>query len=153
MEKYVFLKSSDSVRYFPDNKPYNFRVHLENNIDLRGYWKIGISEFFTLASPKKIVMDKTTSKPISTFQNKPIFVYSNICDFSNVGGEEQPLLRVIQADPSYGWNDKFYPVYYIPLRTHNLSDIHFYLKDDRNSLATFIDSDVWMTLHLIRYPF
>ena len=53
MEKYVFLKSSDSVRYFPDNKPYNFRVHLENNIDLRGYWKIEISEIFTLASPKK----------------------------------------------------------------------------------------------------
>lgn len=65
----------------------------------------------------------------------------------------QPLLRIIQADSSSGWNENFYPIYYIPLRVNNLSDIHFYLRDDTSSLATFLDSDVWMTLHLIRYPF
>lgn len=154
MEKYIFLRSNDSLNYFPDNKPYDFKIHLENAIDLHGYWKIGICEFFTLATKKKkTIIDQETSKSIKILINKPVFVYSNVCDFSTVGGQEQPLLRVIQADPSYGWNEKFYPVYYIPLRVKNLSDIHMYLKDDTHSPATFIDSEVWMTLHLTRYPF
>lgn len=47
MEKYIFARSSDSASYYPNNKPYDFRVHLDNALDLHGYWKIGISEFFT----------------------------------------------------------------------------------------------------------
>lgn len=47
MEKYIFVKSSDSLNYYPDNKPYNFKIHLENVIDLRGYI-IGITEFYSM---------------------------------------------------------------------------------------------------------
>lgn len=48
MEKYIFVKSSDCLNYYPDNKPYNFKIHLENVIDLHGYWKIGITEFYSM---------------------------------------------------------------------------------------------------------
>lgn len=153
MEKYIFVKSSDTVNYYPENKPYDFRVHLDNALNLHGYWKIGVSEFFTLTSPKKTVIDKTTSKPVTTLNLKPLFVFSNICDFSSVNGREQPLLRIIQPDPSYGWNEKFYPIYYIPIKITDLTYLHLYLKDDNGLPATFIDFDVWATLHLIRYPF
>lgn len=76
MEKYIFVRSSDSVSYYPDNKPYDFRVHLDNSLDLHGYWKIGISEFFAMSSPKKTVIDKATLKSVTTLVNfKPIFVF------------------------------------------------------------------------------
>jgi hypothetical protein len=80
---------------------------------------------------------------------KPIFVFSNICDFSSVNGREQPLLRIIHPDQS----DKFYPVYYVPIKIVDLTDLHLYIKDETALPATFIDSEVWITLHLIRYPF
>lgn len=153
MEKYIFVKSDECRDYYPENKPYDFKIHLDNALDLQGFWKIGITEFFTLSSTKKTVIDALTSKPITTFQHKSLFVYSKVCDFSSVNGHQQPLLRIIQADPSYGWNDKFYPAYYIPLRVTHLSDLHLYLRDDIHLPATFINSDVWITLHLIRYPF
>lgn len=152
MEKFIFAKSSDSSEYFPDNKDYDFKIHLDRSINLQGYWKVGITEFFTTASPTKTSMDKN-SKPITIFNRKPVYVYTNICSFSSVHGQEQPLLRIIHADASYGWNDKFDSVYYFPVRVPEISDIHIYLKDDTGSPATFIDSDVWVTLHMHRYPF
>lgn len=153
MEKYIFVRSSESREFYPENRPYDFKIHLDNTLDLHGYWKIGIAEFFTLSSTQKTVIDKSTSKPVTTFYHKSLFVYSDVCDFSSVNGHQEPLLRVIQSDPSYGWNDKSFPMYYIPLKVIKLSNLHWYLRDDTGSLATFIDSDVWMTLHLIRYPF
>lgn len=82
MEKYIFARSSDSASYYPNNKPYDFRVHLDNALDLHGYWKIGISEFFTKTSPTKTVIDKTSAKPVTTLVNfKPLYVFSNICEF------------------------------------------------------------------------
>lgn len=137
MEKYIFARSSDSASYYPNNKPYDFRVHLDNALDLHGYWKIGISEFFTKTSPTKT----------------PLYVFSNICEFSSVSGQEQPILRIIQPDLSYGWNEKFYPIYYIPIKITDLTNLHLYIKDESGLDATFIDSEVWVTLHLIRYPF
>lgn len=154
MEKYIFARSSVSASYYPNNKPYDFRVHLDNALDLHGYWKIGISEFFTKTSPTKTVIDKTSAKPVTTLVNfKPLYVFSNICEFSSVSGQEQPILRIIQPDLSYGWNEKFYPIYYIPIKITDLTNLHLYIKDESGLDATFIDSEVWVTLHLIRYPF
>ena len=58
MEKFIFAKSSDSSEYFPDNKYYDFKIHLDRSINLQGYWKVGITEFFTTTSPTKTSMDK-----------------------------------------------------------------------------------------------
>lgn len=46
MEKYIFVRSSESREYYPENRPYDFKIHLDNTLDLHGYWKIGIAEFF-----------------------------------------------------------------------------------------------------------
>lgn len=153
MEKFIFAKSTDSLIYFPNNRHYDFKIHLDKTLNLTGYWKVGITEFFTTSTPKSTVIDKSTSKPIVTFNRKPVYVYTDICSFSSVHGQEQPLLRIIQSDVSYGWNDKFDSVYYLPVRVHELSDVHIYLRDDSGLPASFINSDVWVTLHLHRYPF
>lgn len=74
MEKYIFVKSDECRDYYPENKPYDFKIHLDNALDLQGFWKIGITEFFTLSSTKKTVIDALTSKPITTFQHKSLFL-------------------------------------------------------------------------------
>ena len=159
MERYIFLKSSDCSEYYPNNKPYDFKIHLNTTIDLNGYWKLGIAELFTLSSvtsekcSASNIQDKLINHPIVKYRYKPLYVYCNVCQFSSVNGTDQPLLRVIHPDGVYGWNDKFDPVYYFPVRVNELSDIHIYLKDDTNSPASFVTSDVWITLHLRRYPF
>lgn len=48
MEKYIFVKLSDCLNYYLDNKLYNFKIYFENVIDLYGYWKIGIIEFYLM---------------------------------------------------------------------------------------------------------
>jgi hypothetical protein len=70
MEKYIFLRSNDSLNYFPDNKPHDFRIHLENPIDLHGYWKMGICEFFTLTTTNQTIIDQETSKPVKILIKK-----------------------------------------------------------------------------------
>lgn len=102
MEKFIFARSTDPRIYFPDNKHYNFKIHLlDKTLDLTGYWKVFITEYFTTSSPKSTVIDKLTSKPIVNFNRKPVYVSTDICSFSSVHGQEQPLLRINQADASY----------------------------------------------------
>lgn len=117
--------------------------------------KLVYLNFSPKTSPTKTVIDKTSAKPVTTLVNfKPLYVFSNICEFSSVSGQEQPILRIIQPDLSYGWNEKFYPIYYIPIKITDLTNLHLYtIKDESGLDATFIDSGVWVTLHLIRYPF
>lgn len=38
-------------------------------------------------------------------------------------------------------------------QNHGSHRFTFVLKDESGLAVTFIDSDVWVTLHLIRYPF
>lgn len=64
MEKYIFVKSSDCLNYYPDNKPYNFKIHLENVIDLHGYWKIGITEFYSMTVSKRKTINQSTNEAV-----------------------------------------------------------------------------------------
>lgn len=40
MEKYIFVRLSDFVSYYFNNKLYDFRVYFDNVLDLYGYWKL-----------------------------------------------------------------------------------------------------------------
>lgn len=33
MEKYIFVKSDECRDYYPENKPYDFKIHLDNALD------------------------------------------------------------------------------------------------------------------------
>lgn len=110
-----------------------------------------------MSSTKKTVIDKSTSKLITTFYLKSLFVYSDVCDFSSVNGLQEPLLSVIQSDPSYGWNDKFFPVYYIrscsryltPFTTTKVMCIHVHCKTDPVSLFLYTGICYISNIHFI----
>lgn len=57
MEKYIFVKLSDCLNYYLDNKLYNFKIYFENVIDLYGYWKIGIIEFYLMIVLKRKIIN------------------------------------------------------------------------------------------------
>lgn len=57
MEKYIFVKLSDCFNYYLDNKLYNFKIYFENVIDLYGYWKIGIIEFYLMIVLKRKIIN------------------------------------------------------------------------------------------------
>ena len=40
----MVLASEDSKLIYPDNKPYDFRVHLSTPISLTGYWTVSLLE-------------------------------------------------------------------------------------------------------------
>ena len=43
---YIFLSSKDSLTFFPDNSPGNFRVKLDSPLMLNRYWYVALCEFF-----------------------------------------------------------------------------------------------------------
>lgn len=57
MEKYIFVKLSDCLNFYLDNKLYNFKIYFENVIDLYGYWKIGIIEFYLMIVLKRKIIN------------------------------------------------------------------------------------------------
>lgn len=48
MEKYIFVRLSEFREYYFENRLYDFKIYFDNILDLYGYWKIGIVEFFIL---------------------------------------------------------------------------------------------------------
>lgn len=57
MEKYIFVKLSNCLIYYLNNKLYNFKIYFENVIDLYGYWKIGIIEFYLMIVLKRKIIN------------------------------------------------------------------------------------------------
>ena len=41
---YIFLSSRDCLRYHPDNTAYNFTVELPERVELKGNWKVSLSD-------------------------------------------------------------------------------------------------------------
>lgn len=75
----MVLTSTDSSEYF-DNKPNCFRVHLNKQIQLDGYWTVALTEFTT----ESWDLSKKTSD---------VFICCDICEETIVGGKDVPLLR------------------------------------------------------------
>ena len=82
MEKYVFLKSSDSVRTsFPENTSYHFRVKLNQRLVFDGFWVVSLMEL----NFGKVELTEDTHPYVD--------VLCNLCDTSLVGETQLGLLR------------------------------------------------------------
>lgn len=148
----MVLKSTDGNLLFENNTAYNFTVQLDRQIDLEGYWMVGLTEIS--------LKYKDSSKHI-----EDIYVYSNVCEESFVGSSEKTLLRkvYIKKDTTEQYTvskqkhfktDLIFGVpYYVPVRLARLNQIHIYITDDTGKLSSFINKDSSVTLHLKKYPF
>lgn len=75
----LYLKSDESNNYFPENKPWHFKVHLKSPLTLEGKWKVALLEFQASASKTKTLYSS----------NQTLFVFSNICGESLLDGEKK----------------------------------------------------------------
>lgn len=146
MDRYVYVKSDESDRYFPDNKAYKFRVHLSTPLIFDGFWKIALVEFYAQLDnqPKK-------SKSIN---NDILYISSDICKESIVQGNEQPVLRRLWKNSASAWNYIFEVPHYLPVKKREITEFEISIKcEDDEKLATFLHSPLYLTLHFKRYPF
>ena len=74
----MVLASDDSKLMYPNNKPYDFLVHLSTPISLKGNWTVSLLE---------ISVERGQAYPTSI-----LFVFSNLCDNTVLGGHDVPLL-------------------------------------------------------------
>ena len=142
MERYVYITSSESDSYFPDNQVCKFKAHLESPILLKGFWKVGLVEFHA-----------TQSKTKSKAANEILYVFTNICKESIVNGYEQPLLRRLEKNVRDGWSYIMNPVIYVSVKSSELIEFEVIIKSGDGSIPSFVQSPLHLTLHFKQYPF
>lgn len=136
----LVVSSDDGKDLFLENKPHDFRVKLNQTIQLDGYWVVAVTEF-------------TTTERNDSDQKPELFIFSDICQDSFIGNNEQPLLRRIYFDRKKQNNIVYHNPYYIPVRFSEIQHLHFYIKDDKGQDASFLKQKVTITLHLEKFPF
>lgn len=138
MSFYVVVRNFDSVDYFPENKATDFRVKLNKPIDLKGRWKVALTEFFLSSA-------SITSEP------QLLQVMSNVCTETAIGSQVNPLLRQI---PVYAKEDvigmDFHPAFYHSVPHTFMDNIHIYIRDQNRREPILSDATISCTLHFIQ---
>ena len=99
MEKYIFLKSSDSkTTSFPGNTAYHFRVKLNQRLIFDGFWVVSLTEL------------NFGNLELSKVRDPYIDIMCNLCDSSLVGETQLNLLRRIdlRQGPTYTFGTVFF---------------------------------------------
>ena len=129
---YLYLSSSDSELYYPNNTATDFTVELTETLNLPGEWECSLLEiFFT----KRIAGD--------------IVVFSDLCANSNISNTKLPVLRFLQ-NGTYKSNSSFLNLISLPITQREIQRIKIYIRTVSGDLPTFIDKPVRCTLLLKR---
>ena len=132
-DMYIHVSSSDSVVYYPENKPTLFRVKLNSRLDLKGLWKIGVCDLVM----NNIDVSASMKGGASTFS-----VACDICSGFIIDGVQTRVLRTFPIQRNY---QKTYPIiFYHTIETYSLDTIEFRVVNDRSEAPTF------KIIHLIR---
>lgn len=141
MSAYLFLKSSDCLDLFPNNKAYDFHIHLKQSLQLEGIWNVALLE---------LEVDSWISK----HKRNEIYVYCNICSDSLVSNRTAPILRrVYFPAKKLPYYSEFSLPLYIPVNLGNTQLIHIYITDEDGDEASFLNGKLSMTLHFKKYIF
>ena len=88
-EIYAELRSFDSLPYFPNNNAACFTVQLDREIRFEGVWEVALKRLHVHCSPKD-----------RSFAGQNLYMYTNIIDFSFVGGSLKQLLKRVSLGPA-----------------------------------------------------
>lgn len=140
MSFYMIVNSQQSASVFPDNKPFKFFTHLKSKLALNGVWKVALID---IKIPPNNHM----------FEQKDVYLFSNMCGESIIDGVYKPLLRRVCLSSSE--SDLFYfrHTSYVSVIKNELFDIEFYITDEHGDRASFLTRPVTLTLHFKAYPF
>jgi hypothetical protein len=133
MSMYVFLPSTASARYHPDNERGDFTVELARPIRLDSKWECAVTELIYDGRP---------------YDNGIITIQSSLCDESHVDGGMDLVLRRIPSQNKPRVFAKFVVPYYIPVGPHTLTNIRVYIKGEDGIPSSVAGQPTWCTLHL-----
>ena len=128
---YITLKNSDSVRFFPANKPSHFRVKLHERLKVGGHWKVALCEIHT-----------TERIPVS------VYACSNLTSSYIAGGSLTPALRYIPCTSGHAANSHVFDTpYYISIDGHEYDTIEIYITDELFNITSLMTKHLTCTLH------
>jgi hypothetical protein len=112
---YFFANSHDSIGYFPNNNPGNYRVKLEKPIRLEGQgWHVGLCEISGVAWD--VVLHDT------------VYIMCNLSSGLLLPSNQEGLLRVMPVYSRAKTYVEYAHVVYTPVQTHFIDVIELSLK-------------------------
>ena len=133
----VYIRSDESNAYFPENKPWHFKVHLKSPLVLNQKSTVALLE-----------IEASASKPRTLYKtNTTLFVYSDICRESVLNGEKKTILRRISMSKMNKWQHIFSLPIYLSVAEHEIYEFEMYIRDLNGNYATFLQDPVLITLH------
>ena len=143
MDKYITVQSTDSINLYPHNRPWSFRVQLNEPLYFEKRWMMALTDI--------TIQNWDVNKRSDC---RDVYVYSSICYPSHVGEIKEPLLRRICLMGTKKERHFNFPQnYYIPLKVQTLQTLDLYIKESNGDPASFISEPVTATLHLKPVPF
>ena len=148
-EMFAEIRSFDSAELFPNNRAASFLVQFDREIRFEGQWAVALRDM-NLECPSE-------ERPNMAGQN--LYIYTNIIDFSFVGGSLKQLLkRVSLGRPIHVGNRIIYQVsesdkgcccsYYKRITTPYCLQLEVYIQNDNGNLVSFpVGSKVSLSLH------
>jgi hypothetical protein len=143
MDKYITIQSTNSIDLYPDNKPWSFRVQLNEHLYFERQYTMALSD---------ITISNWDADKRSDCRD--VYIYSSICHPSHVGESKEPLLRRICLRGTKKERHFTFPQnYYIPIKVQDFQTLDVYIKESNGQTASFISGPVTVTLHLKPLPF
>lgn len=133
----VYLKSDESNDFFPENKPWNFKVHLRSPLIFNGNWNVGLVEFHASGQNSR---------------NKTVNIFSNICGTSILQGGHTQILRRVTTQKDNHWDISVISPFYLPLYLKEIYEFDICINDINGQEASFLLQPVLLTLHFVRQP-
>ena len=124
---YLYIKSDDSLQFYPQNTPNDFTVELPEIINLKGKWAIALLDIY--------IKDTLTD---------PIYILTDICEQSVQNGNLNPILKVIYPDCVH-----FSNLHYIPVKVSSLKRISIYIRGGSTGKDPILTNIVNLSLHLV----
>lgn len=132
----MVIRSSDSLQFYPSNNANRFIIQLDEEIVLNGLWEIGLVEFSISRSLKP---------------GQDVYIYSDICGNSIVGGSRSRLLR--RCFLKRGENNAVFsnPMYISVISKHfHCIELYLTLSDGR-PIPFATNTVVTITLHFKKH--
>ena len=133
--------NSKNLEYYPDNKPWKFKVRFDAPLNLFGFWTVALTDVFIRDSSK------------TTYVNN-LYVHCNIAGESILNGKcRESLLRVPHFVKKGSWTHKYSLSYYLNINKSLFFLMEFYVTTRQSEYASFLKQPVPLTLHFRQYPF
>lgn len=142
-QHYLYLKSDDSLNFYPTNSPGKFYSKLPQSLHLQGLWECALLQLQYVHS---------YFGDAANIPNNLLFC-SNICTESIVSDRKIPILRRVCNVLQSGLTNQVIEVdiknlIYVPVVCEYIDVISIYITDEHGKYVSFSKGPLHTTLHL-----